>query len=219
MHFLFFAGVVAPGTVMLFYPELTHLDELVGIESLPWKPFFLVVGIMLGLPGFYFLEVSNKLLRALGSGANAFRLTRQIVATDVYQRTRNPISFGYYLGAIAMGFVFGPRLLTLAIILGLIPAHLFFLKFFEEFELELHFGKITKNIKRKSPFCSQGFLKIDSLAGAIGAGLGGWFLDACNFSLSNLILLMGALMLSFGIYWFINGVWSAKKLAVPTPIE
>jgi MFS family permease len=53
-----------------------------------------------------------------------------------------------------------------------------------------------------------------TLAGAIGSGLGGWFLDAFNFSLSNLILLMGALMLSFGIYWFINGVWSAKKLAI-----
>ena len=159
MHFLFFAGVVAPGTVMLFYPGLTHLDELVGIEPLPWKPFFLVAGILLGLPGFYFLGVSNKLLRALGSGANAFRLTKTVVETDVYQRTRNPMSLGYYLGAIALGFVFGSRLLTLAVIFGLIPAHLFFLKFFEEFELELRFGEDYKAYKKKVPFLFPRFSK------------------------------------------------------------
>ena len=107
---------------------------------------------MLGLPGFYFLGISNRLLRALGSGANAFRLTRQIVATDVYQRTRNPMSLGYYLGAIALGFVFGSRLLTLVVILGVIPAHLFFLKFFEELELELRFGEAYKEYKAKVPF-------------------------------------------------------------------
>jgi len=105
MHFLFFAGLVAPGSIMLFFPGLTHLDGLVGIEPLPWKPFFLVLGILLGLPGLYFLGISNKSLRVLGSGANAFRLTKQVVETDVYRRTRNPMSFGYYLGGIALGFV------------------------------------------------------------------------------------------------------------------
>ena len=152
MHFLFFAGVIAPGSIMLFYPGLTHLDELVGMEPLPLKPFFLVAGILLGIPGLYFLGISNKLLRALGSGANAFRLTKQIVETDVYQRTRNPMSFGYYLGAIALGFVSGSRLLTLAVILGVIPAHIFFLKYFEELELELRFGESYKEYKQSVPF-------------------------------------------------------------------
>lgn len=50
-----------------------------------------------------------------------------------------------------------------------------------------------------------------TLAGAIGSALGGWFLDAFHFSLQNLILLMALLMFSFGIYWFINGVWGATK--------
>jgi protein-S-isoprenylcysteine O-methyltransferase Ste14 len=152
MHFLFFAGLVAPGSIMLFYPGLTHLDGLVGMQPLPLKPFFLVAGILLGIPGLYFLGISNKLLRALGSGANAFRLTKQIVETDVYQRTRNPMSFGYYLGALGLGFVSGSRLLTLVVILGVIPAHIFFLKFFEELELELRFGESYKEYKQKVPF-------------------------------------------------------------------
>ncbi len=59
-----------------------------------------------------------------------------------------------------------------------------------------------------------------TLAGAIGSGLGGWLLDAfAGFTLQDLILLMGALMLSFGVYWFINGVWGAKKLTAPAPVE
>jgi protein-S-isoprenylcysteine O-methyltransferase Ste14 len=152
MHFLFFAGLVAPGSIMLFYPGLTHLDGLVGLQPLPWKSFFLVAGILLGIPGLYFLGISNKLLRALGSGANAFRLTKQIVETDVYQRTRNPMSFGYYLGALGLGFVSGSRLLTLVVILGVIPAHVFFLKYFEEVELELRFGEPYKQYKQKVPF-------------------------------------------------------------------
>jgi len=53
-----------------------------------------------------------------------------------------------------------------------------------------------------------------TLAGAIGSGLGGWLLDAfAGFTLQSLILLMGVLMLSFGVYWYINGVWGLKKLS------
>jgi len=48
-----------------------------------------------------------------------------------------------------------------------------------------------------------------TLAGAIGSGLGGWLLDAyAGFTLQNLILLMGALMLTFGVNWSVNGVWN-----------
>jgi len=84
MHFLFFAGLVTPPLIGIFYPGLTHLDGLVGIHPLPWKPFFLSAGIILAIPGLYFFGMSNRSLRELGSGANAFRLTKQIVERDVY---------------------------------------------------------------------------------------------------------------------------------------
>src|SRR5574339_726691 len=70
MHFLFFAGQVAPPMLALFYPGLNHLDELVGLKPLPWRAPFLVLGVILIIPGLYFLGVTNKLLRALGSGTN-----------------------------------------------------------------------------------------------------------------------------------------------------
>ena len=152
MHFLFFAGMVAPPIIGVFYPGLTHFDELVGLQSLPWKPFFLVLGIVLAIPGLYFLGITNKLLRALGNGANAFRLTKQIVADDIYKRTRNPMSLGFYLFALALGFASSSTFILLAVSLGLIPAHIFFLKYFEEVELELRFCESYLEYKETVPF-------------------------------------------------------------------
>jgi protein-S-isoprenylcysteine O-methyltransferase Ste14 len=152
MHFLFFAFMVAPLLIGIFYPGLTHFDELLGLNPLPWRTTFLVLGVILAIPGLYFLGITNKLLRALGSGANAFRLTKQIVAEDIYKRTRNPMSLGFYLFNLALGFVSGSTFITLVVLLGLIPAHLFFLKYFEELELELRFGESYKQYKQTVPF-------------------------------------------------------------------
>ena len=95
MHFLFFAGLITPRTIDLFYPGLTHFDELLGLNPLPWEPFFFTLGILLALTGLYFLAVSNKLLRTWGNGANAFQLTKQVVLEDWYQSTMNPMSLGF----------------------------------------------------------------------------------------------------------------------------
>ena len=152
MHFLFFAGLVTPSIIGLFYPGLTRFDELIGLKSLPWKPVFLALGILLAVPGFYFMVITNKLLRALGSGANAFRLTKKIVAEDIYKRTRNPMSLGFYLLTLAVAFVSGSTFVTLAALLGLLPSHIFFLKYFEELELELRFGESYLEYKKNVPF-------------------------------------------------------------------
>ena len=152
VHFLFFAGLGTPFVVAFFSPGLTHLDQLVGLNSLPARTVFQVIGIILALPGLYLMGMSNISLRKLGSGANAFRLTQRIVDKDVYQYTRNPMSLGYYLIGIALGFISGSTLLTLYVILGIIPVHLFTLKFFEEYELDLRLGEPYRQYKQKVPF-------------------------------------------------------------------
>ena len=152
MHFLFFAGLGLPFMICIFYPGLTHLDELVGLSPLPYRTFFLIAGILLMIPGVYLLVVSNKSLRALGSGTNAFRLTKRTVEHDIYKHTRNPMSLGYYLFALGLAFITGSTLLTLAVLFGIIPAHIFFLKYFEELELELRFGDSYKQYRREVPF-------------------------------------------------------------------
>jgi protein-S-isoprenylcysteine O-methyltransferase Ste14 len=152
IHFLFFAGLGTPIVIGFFYPGLTHLDALIGIAPLPVKPLFLILGFIIGIPGLALQAVTLKALRTLGSGANAFRLTKRIVAGDIFKYTRNPMSLGYYCCAIAISFVFGSTLLTLFVLLGLIPAHLFALKFFEEPELGLRFGESYTQYKQRTPF-------------------------------------------------------------------
>ena len=152
MHFFFFAGLVAPPIVGIFYPGLARFDALLGLPSLPFKPFFLALGIILAIPGLYFLGVTNKLLRSLGSGTNAFILTKRIVNNDIYKRTRNPMSLGFYLFALALAFASSSTFVLLAASLGLIPAHAFFLKYFEELELELRFGELYLEYKKTVPF-------------------------------------------------------------------
>jgi protein-S-isoprenylcysteine O-methyltransferase Ste14 len=152
MHFLFFAGQVIPPVVGLFYSGFARFDELVGLQPLPVKPLFLAVGIILVIPGFYLMGVTNKLLRALGSGTNAFILTKRVVNDDIYKRTRNPMSLGFYLLALCTGFITGSTFAILAVAFGIIPSHMLFLKYFEEKELELRFGESYLEYKKTVPF-------------------------------------------------------------------
>lgn len=151
-HFFFFAGLVAPPLVAIVYPGLTRFDALLGLPSLPFKPFMLALGIILAIPGLYFLGVTNKLLRSLGSGTNAFILTKKIVDDDIYKRTRNPMSLGFYLCSLALAFASSSTFVLVAASLGLIPAHAFFLKYFEELELELRFGESYLEYRKTVPF-------------------------------------------------------------------
>jgi protein-S-isoprenylcysteine O-methyltransferase Ste14 len=152
MHFLFFTGQIFPPLVGLFYPGYTNFDRLLGLEPLPFRAVFLVMGILLFIPGFYFMGVTNKLLRSLGSGTNAFILTKRVVNDDIYKRTRNPMSLGFYLLALGTGFVSGSTVVTLVVALVIIPSHMLFLKFFEEKELELRFGESYLEYKKTVPF-------------------------------------------------------------------
>jgi len=159
MHTLFLAGLVAPAVIILVYPGLTGLDGLVGLPSFPSSSLLLISGILFAFSGLYLLGVSNRLLRSKGNGANAFRLTDRIVQTDIYMRTRNPMSLGSYLWTLSLGLISGSRLFTYVVLLGFIPAHIFFLKYFEELELELRFGEAYKQYKQKVPFLIPKFRK------------------------------------------------------------
>ncbi len=152
LHFLFFTCLGLPGAVAFLYPGFTSFDPLLGIPSLPLKPVPLVLGIILLFPALYLLVVSNKDLRTLGQGANAFRLTKHVVELDIYKYTRNPMSLGYYLCCAGIGLISGSTSITLGAVLGIIPAHILFLKFFEELELELRFGDPYLEYKRRVPF-------------------------------------------------------------------
>jgi len=35
----------------------------------------------------------------------------------------------------------------------------------------------------------------------------------------QIVSMMGALMLTFGVNWFVNGVWEMRKAAIPASVE
>ena len=156
LHLMYWLGFGLPGLIGVFRPGLGRFDEVLGIPSLPARRIARVLGVVLFLIGTYFGIVSNQALRRLGSGALAFQLTNQVVHDDIYQRTRNPMSLGFYLQCLGSGLAAGSTYLTLGSLLAVIPAHIFYLKHFEELELELRFGHPYVQYRERVPFLIPG---------------------------------------------------------------
>lgn len=152
MHLLFFVLQNFLPLVLVFLPGIFTLDEVVGTAPLSPRSLWLVTGVALAVPGLYLLAVTNTALRALGNGANAFRLTSNVVADRVYGLTRNPMSLGFYLWLTSIGMMTGSTSFTLIVLLAIIPAHLTFLIAFESVELPLRLGPSYEEYRRRTPF-------------------------------------------------------------------
>lgn len=151
-HLLFWIALVSPGTVGLFYPGLTAYDKLLGMPSLPVRPIWIAVGIVLLCVGLVFLVTSNRFLIKNGRGAPAFLLTERLVTDGLYGRTRNPMSLGFYFGCVGVGMIAGSVTVTLGMLLIVVPLHIVNLKIFEERELELRYGRSYLDYKGRVPF-------------------------------------------------------------------
>lgn len=152
MHLLFFVLQNLFPFVLVFWPGIFSLDGVTGITPLSPRRLWLVTGVALATPGLHLLAVTNTALRALGNGANAFRLTSTVVVDRIYALTRNPMSLGFYLWLTAIGLMTGSTTFTLLVLLTIVPAHLFFLAWFESCELQLRLGPSYEAYRRRTPF-------------------------------------------------------------------
>jgi protein-S-isoprenylcysteine O-methyltransferase Ste14 len=152
LHALFWAGVVPAAGLGVFYPGLTRFDSELGLPPLPGQPLTRTIGVIATLIGVYLIIASNLALMRLGKGAGAFWLTQRLVAGDLYERVRNPMALGLYLGALGIGLLVGSTYMTLGALVVVIPVHLFYLIFFEEHELELRLGQPYVEYKQRVPF-------------------------------------------------------------------
>jgi protein-S-isoprenylcysteine O-methyltransferase Ste14 len=150
-HGLYWVGLVLPGVIGIFYPGLANFDQILGLPSLPARPVALGIGVVAVLIGLALTIASQVALRRLGEGTNAFCLTQRLVVGNIYGRTRNPMSLGYYLLCVGIGLIAGSTYVTLGSLLGIVPAHLFYLRFFEEYELALRLGASYLEYKRSVP--------------------------------------------------------------------
>ncbi len=141
-----------PQLAGIFSPGLDNYDDLLRQPGLPSLPVLMAMGAVMLLVGLYLYLASFMALGRLGKGLAAFRLTRELAEGAIYQRVRNPLSLGYYLLVLAAGLLAGSRMLLCAGALLVIPAHVLYLRFFEEKELECRFGEPYRDYKERVPF-------------------------------------------------------------------
>jgi protein-S-isoprenylcysteine O-methyltransferase Ste14 len=151
-HVLFHTGLSVPMVWGLFWPGAGRFDAIVGLPPLPVPIAWRFLGVGLLTVGVYFVALSNVALAKWGRGMASFVLSKQVVEVSLYERTRNPLALGWYLMCLGVACYARSTYLTLYLLLGHIPAHLFYLKFFEERELALRFGEKYAAYRQRVPF-------------------------------------------------------------------
>lgn len=151
-HLLFWLGLMVPGFVGLLFPGVSRYDELLGLPSLPWRGPLLIVGSVLLAGGAGLMFGANRALMRLGGGAAAFVLTQRVVSDGIYQRSRNPMSLGFYMACVGVGLVGGSSAVTVGALAVIVPVHVFNLRYFEERELARRFGQSYLDYRTRTPF-------------------------------------------------------------------
>lgn len=158
MHFFVIFTWMAPMGAGL--TMLTEYDKLLDIPLLPFPIILEAAGALMILIGGGFFLVSIAVLLDSGEGLPAFELSKKLAARNIYKHTRNPMSLGVYLICVGLSLLGGSTFFVLYSLAIFIPAHVFFLKYFEERELEIRFGEDYKEYKQKVPFLIPDFCGI-----------------------------------------------------------
>jgi protein-S-isoprenylcysteine O-methyltransferase Ste14 len=125
----------------------THQDWSDWVLSVPAE-IGLVLVIITG--AVFFLAVANLALK--GFGAPFFIALSQKLAVDwMYAWTRNPMLLAAFAFLLSLGIWFQSALFVLWALIEVIPAFLFFVKVYEERELEIRFGASYMEYKSRTP--------------------------------------------------------------------
>jgi protein-S-isoprenylcysteine O-methyltransferase Ste14 len=102
-----------------------------------------------------FIVVAN--LALMGLGAPFFIvLSRKLVTDWLYARTRNPMVLAGLAFFLSLGIWFQSFLFIIWVLIGFTPALLFFVKMYEERELEIRFGASYIEYKSRTPMLFPG---------------------------------------------------------------
>ena len=98
----------------------------------------------------FLLTVINLALKGLGAPF-AIALSRKLAADWLYAWTRNPMVLAVLALLVSFGIWFQSALFVLWVVILFAPALLFFVKVYEERELELRFGASYLEYKSRTP--------------------------------------------------------------------
>lgn len=101
------------------------------------------------------LTVVNLALRGLGAPF-FIALSRKLATDWLYARTRNPMVLAVLAWGVSLGIWFQSALFLLWVLIIFAPALLFFVKVYEERELEIRFGAAYLAYKSRTPLLFPG---------------------------------------------------------------
>jgi protein-S-isoprenylcysteine O-methyltransferase Ste14 len=96
------------------------------------------------------LVVMNLALKGLG--APGIALSRKLASDWFYAWTRNPMALAAFAFFVSLGIWFQSALLVLWVLVLFAPAVLFFIRVYEERELEIRFGEAYRLYRASTPF-------------------------------------------------------------------
>ena len=130
----------------------TYKDWCGGVLPIP-SEIGLILVIISGIASL--LTVINLALK--GFGAPFFIVLSRKLASDwMYTWTRNPMVLTVLFFSLSLGIWFQSAFFVLWVLILFSPALLFFVKVYEERELEIRFGTSYKEYKSKTPFLFPG---------------------------------------------------------------
>jgi protein-S-isoprenylcysteine O-methyltransferase Ste14 len=140
-------AIVIVGGAAIIRATVTHQDWTGWLLPIPTEIGFALV-IVTGAASL--LTVINLAVKGLGAPF-AIALSRKLTADWLYAWTRNPMVLAGLALGLSLGIWFQSTLFVLWILILFAPALLFFVKVYEERELEIRFGASYLEYKSRTP--------------------------------------------------------------------
>jgi protein-S-isoprenylcysteine O-methyltransferase Ste14 len=133
-----------------YIEKILEIEQLLGQSSV-------YIGAPLLVYGGYFILESIRILYIKGDGVPLGDLipdeqTRALVIDGVYNKTRNPMLFGYLTSFIGLGFILKSTIMAFVFPLLYLGLWIIWIKNYEEPALERRFGKSYIEYKKRTPF-------------------------------------------------------------------
>jgi protein-S-isoprenylcysteine O-methyltransferase Ste14 len=146
-----FTALVLPFCALVIIPAGLLYDLNSGRFSAVFSPYFVAIGILLGVIGLAMLSETMRALHRVGEGTIApWEPTRNLVSSGMYAYARNPMIAGALLVIVGEALVFDSVAIAVYAFVFFIANDIYF-RYFEEPGLEKRFGQKYRDYKNSVP--------------------------------------------------------------------
>jgi protein-S-isoprenylcysteine O-methyltransferase Ste14 len=146
-----FTALMFPFCALVIIPAGLLYDLSAGRFGAVFSPYFVAIGILLGLIGLALLVETARALHSVGEGTIApWEPTRNLVSSGMYAYARNPMIGGAMLVIVGEALVFDSIAIAVYAFVFFIANDIYF-RYFEEPSLEKRFGQKYRDYKKSVP--------------------------------------------------------------------